>query len=157
MFRWLRDQKVQTFIETYHKPYTSKHRYWTGLLLLVRAVLYLITAVNVSNNPQIALTSIIFSVCCIVLLGRFIQKGPYRKRPVDGLETFFHVNILYFALFTWYFLSDTKSTQETVAYTSIIITFIAVYSSSFPTMCTRTPQFSQRGRKQNVAKLSKCY
>ena len=41
LFRWSRNPKIQTFIETYHTPYTPKHRYWTGLLLIVRIVLYL--------------------------------------------------------------------------------------------------------------------
>ena len=31
IFRWSRNSKIQTFIETYHAPYTPKHRYWTGL------------------------------------------------------------------------------------------------------------------------------
>ena len=143
IFWWLRGQKVKTFIDTYHIPYAPKHRYWTGLLLLVRAVLYLVTAVNVSNNPQIALTAIIFSVCSIVFLGRLIHKGPYRKWPVDALETFFHINILYFALFTWYFLGDTKSTQEAVAYTSVITTFVALTLIIFYHVYTYTRVFSK--------------
>ena len=79
IFNWSRDQKLQTFIETYHTPYTPKHRYWTGLLLLVRAILYLVAAVNVSNDPTVALTAIIFTVCCISILKGFIGSRVYRK------------------------------------------------------------------------------
>ena len=42
MFKWSRNPKIQTFIGTYHTPYTPKHRYWTGLLLIVCIVLYLV-------------------------------------------------------------------------------------------------------------------
>ena len=35
LFRWVRNQKLCQFLEPYHAPYTFKHRYWTGLLLLV--------------------------------------------------------------------------------------------------------------------------
>ena len=74
IFRWTSDQKLQTFIETYHTPYTPKHRYWTGLLLIARAVLYLVAAVNVSNDPTVALTAIFFTICCILALKAFIGK-----------------------------------------------------------------------------------
>ena len=39
MFRWTKYQKLCHFIEPYHTPYTDKHRYWAGLLLLVRVIL----------------------------------------------------------------------------------------------------------------------
>ena len=44
IFKWTRDPKLQTFVEKYHTPYTARNRYWTGLLLLVRVILYLIRA-----------------------------------------------------------------------------------------------------------------
>ena len=70
---------MQTFIETHHTPYTPKHHYWTGLLLIVRIILYLVAAVNISNDPVIALTAIIITVCCIFALRQFtgIESGHY--------------------------------------------------------------------------------
>ena len=126
IFRWSRNLKIQTFIETYHTPYTPKYRYWTGLLLIVRITLYLVSAVNVSNNPTIALIAIIFAVCCIVILRNFIASRMYRKWPVDVLETYCYLNILLFAMFTWYTLDNSDSNQEAAAYTSVIITFIVL-------------------------------
>ena len=66
IFRWSRNPKIHTFIEAYHTPYTPKHRYWTGLLLIVCIVLYLVAAVNVSNDPAVALTAISFTVCSLL-------------------------------------------------------------------------------------------
>ena len=93
-------QKLKIFIETYHTPYTPKHRYWTGLLLIARVVLYLIAAVNVSNNPYIALTAITFTMCCIILLKVSLGIRVYRKWPVDMLETFFYLHLLFLSIFT---------------------------------------------------------
>ena len=127
IFKWLRNPKIQTFIETYHMPYTPKHRYWTGLLLTVRVVLYLVAAVNISNDPTVALTSIIFTVCCIFGLRQFSGSKMYRKWPVLVLETFFYLNILSFATFTWYSLDKPASTnQEAAAYTSITLTLLVL-------------------------------
>ena len=75
IFKWTRDQKLQTFIETYHTPYVPKHRYWTGLLLIARAFLYLVAAVNVSNDPTVALTAIFFTICCILALKHSLEAG----------------------------------------------------------------------------------
>ena len=54
LFKWIRYQRLRMFLEPYHAPYTFQHRYWTGLLLLVRVVLYIISAVNVSGDPGLA-------------------------------------------------------------------------------------------------------
>ena len=79
IFRRSRNPKIQTFIETYHTPYTPKHRYWTGLLLIARIILYLVAAVNVSNDPTFALTAISFTVCCILVLSKLLGSRIYRK------------------------------------------------------------------------------
>ena len=126
IFRWSRNPKIQTFIETYHKPYTPKHRYWTGLLLIVRVILYLVAVTNVSNDPTIALTAISFTVCCIFSLRLFFGSRLYRKWPVDVLETFFYLNILSFVIFTWYSLNSLASNWDAAAYTSVITTFIVL-------------------------------
>jgi hypothetical protein len=122
IFKWSRNPRLQTFVETYNTPYTPKYRYWTGLLLIGRIVLYLVAAANVSNNRTIALTAIIFTVCCIIGL-RGIGSSPYRKWSLDVLETFFCLNILFLATFTWYSLDNPDSNKEVAAYISVTITF----------------------------------
>ena len=149
-----RNQKMKTFIETYHTPYTPKNRYWTGLLLVARAVLYLVAAVNISNNPYVALTAITFTMCCIVLLKGFFGSRVYRKWPLDILETFFYLHILFIAILTWYSLTNTEINQKAVSYTSVIIAFIVLLLIILYHVFTYTPVFSKikttkTGRKIN--------
>ena len=59
VFKWTRNTKLNAFISAYHAPYNSKHRYWAGLLLLVRVIVYITVAVTVSIDPQIPLIMII--------------------------------------------------------------------------------------------------
>jgi hypothetical protein len=143
IFKWSRNPKIQTFIETYHKPYTPKHRYWTGLLLIIRVILYLVAATNVSNDPTIALTAISFTVCCIFALKQFFGSRLYRKWPVDILETFFYLNILSFVIFTWYSLDSPDSNREAAAYTSVTITFIVLLLIILYHVYTHTSVFSK--------------
>ena len=63
MFRWVRNQQLCHFLEPYHAPYAFQHRYWTGLFLILRVILYTVAAVNVSNDPAINLLAIGGSAC----------------------------------------------------------------------------------------------
>ena len=143
IFRWTRDPKIQTFVETIHTPFTPKHRYWTGLLLIVCIILYLVAAVNVSNNPTVSFTAIIFTVCFILGLKGFIGSRLYRKWPVDVLETFIYLNIIFFAIFSWYSLTNTDSNQEVAAYISVAITFAVLLLIILYHMYTCTAIFSR--------------
>ena len=121
--------RIKSFIEYYHTPYTVEHHYWTGLLLIVHIILYLvaiIAAVNVSNDPTVAFTAITFTVCCIFALRLFFGNRLYRKWPLDVFETFFCLNIVFFATFTWYSLDNPNSNEEAAAYTSVTITIVVL-------------------------------
>jgi hypothetical protein len=125
--KWMNYQKLFHFIEPYHAPYTFKYRYWTGLLLLVRVVLYLVSAVNVEGDPRVALVANIFVVGSLLLMKGVVQKWIYKKWPVDVLETIMYFNILAFSAFTWYTLDSDKS-PAAVACTSVMITFLLLLS-----------------------------
>ena len=108
----------------FHIPYTAKNRYWTGLLLIARIILFLVSSVNVSNDPTIALTSVIFAICCISTISKFVgSRRLYRKRLIDILETFFYLNILSFTTFMRYSLDNSNSNKKAAAYTSVVTTF----------------------------------
>ena len=124
IFKWSRNPRLQTFIETYHTPYTARHRYWTGLLLLVRVVLHLVAAVNVSNSPQVALFSVSLTTGGLLFLG--YCGRVYKKWPHDLLDSFFYFNLLLLSLVTWYSLGDSESNREAAAYTSVTITLIVL-------------------------------
>ena len=137
--------RIKSFIEYYHKPYTAQHRYWTGLLLIVRIILYLVASTNVCNDPTVAITAIIVTVILIFALRLFFGSRVYEKWPVDMLETFFCWNILLLATFTWYCLDNPDSKKEAPAYTSVTITIIAllliifyhVYTYTFTTLLSK--------------------
>ena len=125
IFRWIRNQRLHTFIETYSIPYTPQHRYWTGLLLLARAILYLIVATNVSNDPQLRLTSIIFIVGGIIFLKSLAGYRLYKDSFIDKIENVFYFNILALATLTWYAVNGENIVHNSaIAYVSITVTLI---------------------------------
>jgi predicted outer membrane repeat protein len=145
------NQRLKLFIETYHAPFTPKHRYWTGLLLIVRAVLYLVAAANVSNDPQLALSAIVFTMVCILFLTAFIGIRMYKKLPLNALDTFFILNTLLFSVFTWYSLSSTNIDQKAVAYTSVLTSFITLWLILLYHVYAYTQKSSQRSKSSIVA------
>ena len=127
VFKWMSYQKLCHFIEPYHAPYAFKYRYWTGLLLLIRVVLYMVSAINVEGDPRVTLVANLFVIGSLLLMKGVFEKWIYKKWPIDILETIMYFNILAFSAFTWYTLDSGKS-QAAVAYTSIMITFFLLLS-----------------------------
>ena len=126
MFAWTRNQRLQIFIETYNVPYTPHHRYWTGMLLLARIILYLIATVNVSNNPYIALTSVTFIIFCILCLKGLTRGRVFKNWPLDLLETFFYFNTLFLATFAWLSLSGNYDTVSQIAVVNVSVIIAVV-------------------------------
>ena len=124
LLRWIRNQKLCMFIETYHAPYNFKYRYWTGLLLLVRIILSIVSAINVSGDPAINLLA---SCILIIIVGAFkvYSRGEhvYKILLLDVLESACLFNIITITQFKLYLLAE-DSNKDLVAYLSGIIIII---------------------------------
>ena len=140
IFKWVRNTRLFAFMDAYQNPYNPKHRYWSGLLLLVRLVLYLVSALNVTGDPSVIILSIICVVGSLLLLKEFISIKIYKEWLLDAskssilfnikiykdwmlnaLETSILFNILIFAAATLY-IRETHS-QSILAYISVSIVF----------------------------------
>ena len=124
VFKWTRNTKLNAFIATYHAPYSDEHRYWTGLLLFVRVVLYTVSAITASSDPQVPLVTTIFLISSLLLLKGIIGVRVYRKWPVDVMETAIYFNIAAFAAFSLYSFKTDNNKQIAVAYSSTALIFI---------------------------------
>jgi hypothetical protein len=121
VFKWVSNQKLCQFIEPYHAPYTFKHRYWTGLLLIIRATLYLIiSVVNWSNDPAVNLL-----VTGSVMIGLLISKGMlgnnsriYNKWLVELLEMMNYLNITALSIAQLYVLKASSVVLNIPGYLS---------------------------------------
>ena len=123
IFNWTRSPKLNFLMDTYHAPYTARHRYWTGLLLIVRAILFFVSATNFSGDPRVTLLSTIMIVCVLFFYKALFNVRIYKNWLISAMETFIYLNIVIFATFTWYTF-DTNRNQSAVAHTSVGIVFI---------------------------------
>ena len=111
-------------MEPYHAPYTFKHRYWTGLLLFARIALYVVFALNVSNNPGVNLLAIGIVVVCLILFKGLLIHKIYKNWPIDVLELVWYFNIALVSLAKSFTLEEKESDQMVVTYVSGAIAFI---------------------------------
>ena len=123
-FKWTRNTKLNAFITVHHIPYNNKYRYWTGLLLLVRVILYITASATVSAKPQTLPLMTIILVGGLFLLKGYVGLRVYKKLFVEFVDTALYVNILALAAFSQYDFKADLTKQTAVAYTSTIITFI---------------------------------
>ena len=121
--RWIANAKLNSFICTYHLPYKASHRYWTGLLLLVRVILYLVSAIDVSGDPCVRLLAINLTTSCLLVLKALFGERVYAKKFVDFLNTLSIINIFGFSLASFYSLGDTRN-QKSAACVSVSVSIL---------------------------------
>ena len=121
-------QRLCMFVEPNHAPYSIKDRYWAGLLLLVRGIVYIISTADVSSDRTITLLATGIIVFFLTILICTFQ--PYKNWPVLGLEVISYANIVCFCFATFY-ASKVGKCQDTVAYISgtvSLVLFLTVLS-----------------------------
>ena len=90
VFCWV--LKLKPFFDAYFGPLKDKHRYWTGVLLISRLILSLISSVNVfgDNNVNISATIILIFFLLVLL---WQSGGVYKVWILSVLDSFFLINL----------------------------------------------------------------
>ena len=131
IFSCINNRYVKPFLDAYHAPYTDKHRYWTGLMLLLRLVLFLISAVNVLGDPNVNL--LVIASITAAILPIILGSRIYKTWSIGLLETSFFLNLNIFSLASLYVRSS-GGNQNAIASTSVGMAFatfigIVIYHS----------------------------
>ena len=122
--RWIGNSKLIFFISTYQCPFTSPFRYWTGLLLLGRVVLYLI--VDYFDGLHIHLLGITLFSSGLLVLKSLLRVKVYKKKFIDYIDTVSILNLLVFCLACFYALGNKHAKnhiQQIAAYISVAVAF----------------------------------
>ena len=141
VLRWVTKPQVKAFIDAYHAPCTPKHRYWIGLLLIVRFALYTVFTFNVLGDPNVNLLIIASSTFGITIFA-WLTGRVYEKQWLAVLESSFILNLGILAIGT-YFIKLAGGNQATFVYTLVSIAFatfigIVLYHIHFQLKSTKT-------------------
>ena len=121
--------KMKAFLDTHYAPFTPKHSFFFGLLVMVRLVLYLVSAFNIHGDPNVSLVSIMMVLVFLVSLKLVMTGKIYKKWFVGTIETSFIYNIMVFTIATLY-VRETNGNQSVVSYISTGVafaTFIGIF------------------------------
>ena len=124
LFSWVNSARLKPFMDAYHAPYKAKHRYWPGLLLVLRFVLTLVFAFI---DPSINLLAIVVGAG-ILQLWAWVSGGVYKNWCLDALEGSFALNLIILGAATYY-VDQINGNKLAVWYTSVtivLVTFIAI-------------------------------
>ena len=142
---WVRNPKVKAILDSYHAPYKLKHRYWSGLLLLLRCALYLVFAFNVTGDDSINL--LVISATALGTSG--LVGMVYKSWYLYALELSFILNLGILAAAT-YHVNQSGESQADVAYTSVgiaFMTFVGIVSYHIFCRIKSRMKYIQRGRQ----------
>ena len=96
VLKWV--NKVMPFLDAYQGPYNDKFRFWPGLILLFRVVLFISFALNSLGDPDINLMLITTLVLVLLsfqlLLGMALKSDiPYKNTYLNYLEIFYLLDL----------------------------------------------------------------
>lgn len=119
---WINKPRLRSFFDAYWAPYKLSHRYWPGLLLIVRFFLFVIALfINILNDPSLNLLLVSASSFALAAWA-WMCGGVYKKWYNDVLESSFILNVGLLAIGTFY-VRATGGNFKALAYTSISIAF----------------------------------
>ena len=122
LFSWVNSARLKPFMDSYHAPYKAKHRYWPGLLLVLRCVLLLVFALNPQQDTSINLLVIQLGTA-VLQLWAWVSGGVYRNWCLDAIEGSFALNLIILAAAT-YHVQLSGGNQLAVGYTSVSIALV---------------------------------
>ena len=125
-FSWINGPNFKPFLDAYHAPYSDKHRYWTGTMLLLRFVLFLISAFPFSKlgDPRINLLAIACSTTALLTIIAIFGDRVYKNWCLSLLEISFLLNLTIVAVATLYVRPNTDGgNHNAITFTSVGIAF----------------------------------
>ena len=129
---WVR--RLHPLFDAYTGPYKIKHRYWTGLLLLVRVCLFLIFSVNSLGDPTINVLAVVATTFCLLTYISLIG-GIYKLWFLNVLENVFLLNLGLLSAAVGFYQSSTTTVVPAITCTSVGISFLLfvaiVFSHAF--------------------------
>ena len=148
-FRWV--NQLKPFLDAYQGPYNDKFRFWTGLLLLTRLVLFVVYASNYTNDYSI---SFFWTVAVTALLiSVLLRKAVYKHQIANWIELLSLVNIVILCSVSWlskkteyhqWRFIGTATTYTSAAVIMLTFFFIILYQQTRLHFCVCTKRHKPR-------------
>ena len=112
--RWL--NRLKPLLDSYYAPYEKHTRYWTGFLLLIRCVLYIVFSLD---SLVVSTRSIIITFTAITVIA-WLSVRIYKKFHANAIEASVYLNLIILAVFT------TNSPAVWLVYPLVSVVFVTM-------------------------------
>jgi len=120
--------KLKPLLDAYQGPYKDRFRYWTGMMLVIRIVLFIVFASNTVGDPQVNLLAIVVALFAIIVC--FWNAGRvYKSYLMHIIESFYLLNLGIFTAATQFLQNSQASPQNQEHLTCIMV------GSAFAAFC----------------------
>ena len=120
-------QRLKPILDAFQGPYKDKFRWWPGLMLVVRIILFIALTANTTHDPRRSVLLVALAVSTLIPVGLIWSGGVYKNRLLIILETALYSNLLVFAVWSLFNYSaygnkaELSKHQQAAAYTMISI------------------------------------
>ena len=105
LLRWV--VRIKPLLDAYQGPYKNKYRHWTGVMLVMRLILFTVFAGNILGDSKINL----FSITLAVILYQMCTTSASKNYFNIILECFYSLNISVYALTTLLLKAKQRDTE----------------------------------------------
>ena len=106
-------------MDSYHAPYKAKHRYWPGLLVVLRVIFSLVFTFH---GPSFNLLAIVVGAG-VIQLWAWVCHGVYKNWCLDALEGSFVLNLIILSAATYY-VDQKNGNKLPIGYSSVSIALV---------------------------------
>ena len=103
LLRWI--HKIKPLLDAFQGPYKDRFRFWTGLLLVVRGILFITFASNVLGDARVNLLAIAITLF-VLLLVLWNTGCVYRSLLPHIIECFYVLNLAVYTVATLFLTSS---------------------------------------------------
>ena len=131
--------KFKPFIDAYQAPFKDQYRYWPGVHLMMRVVLYLVFTTNQINDISVNLLACAVVGCIYCTIISFFSV--YKNWLMNILETIFWINLVCLSISMLYVHSIIYDRYNTIIMISTgcsFIMFIAIAAFHFHILLKNT-------------------
>ena len=153
LLRWV--LRIKPLLDAYQGPYKDKYRYWTGVMLTMRLVLFTVFAANTLGDPKINLFSIILAVTLYQMYITYVSKNILNVI----LECFYSLNLSIFASATLLLKALQKDTEHltwvmvgsvSAMFCITLIWHLYTYVSIFQETLNKLKSFLKNHRRRRI-------
>ena len=105
--------RLKPVMDAYYGPLKDKHRYWIGVLLLLRVIIYILLALIPTPGSQIILLTIPILAICLLQMNIYVM-GFYNNWYISVFEATIILNLAVYSVFKLYTKDMGAKTQVTI-------------------------------------------